>query len=264
MTADLPVMLVSGGTSGIGAATARRFVAEGARVLVSARGEGGEAFVRSLGPPHRFVPLDAGADREWTAMLAQEVGGPRLAAVLLNAGVTSASYGSPDVLEQLSRSDYDRVMGLNFRGVVNAIRALVPYMTDSGRSSIVVTSSTSAFRPNPMDPFYTASKFAGLGLVQAVASSLYEQYGIVLTAVCPGSTDTAAIPEAAKVRMPDGTIVSRNTGNVIQSSERVADVIWDLVAVGEPGETRVVEAGASPSRLLPAAPSAQPLNLRFS
>ncbi|MGU3436457.1 SDR family oxidoreductase [Actinomycetes bacterium M1A6_2h] len=248
--------LVSGGTSGIGAATAVRFAAEGADVLVSSRNASrGEQFAHSLGGRCRFVSHDAAANSaDWTAMLDEEVGERSLAAVLLNAGVNSEAYGSTEVLQLLSQSDYDRVLGLNFRGVVNAVRALVPFMSGDERSSIVVMSSTSGFRPNPMDPFYTASKFAGLGLVQALGPALYEQHGIVLTAVCPGSTDTAAIPDDAKVRQPDGTTISRTTGNVIQPSVRVADVIWDLVTNGNPGDVRVVEAGASPALLSPAAP----------
>jgi NAD(P)-dependent dehydrogenase (short-subunit alcohol dehydrogenase family) len=211
------VVLVTGGASGIGRATATRFAAEGARVCVVDRDdEAGAGVAADL--DGTFVRADVGDAGETDAAFARclEAYG-RLDVAFLNAGVTT---GVIDIME-LTDEAYRRIMRVNVDGVVFGMRASARAMRERG-GAIVATASLAGLMDLASDPIYTLTKHAVIGLVRAVAPNL-APLGITVNAVCPGMTDTnilgaetrAAFRAAEFPLIPPGQIADAVLGAVI-------------------------------------------------
>lgn len=184
---DGAVALVTGGASGIGAATAARLAEEGARVVVAdIQAEAGAKVAAEVGG--RFVALDVGDATAWATVvdgIVAEEG--RLDVAHLNAGIMT---GEGDV-RALTDEQLERVLGVNVRGVVYGARAAARAMTATG-GGIVVTASVAGLIGWAADPVYTLSKHAVVGLVRALDPQL-AALGISVNAVCPGIVDTNII-----------------------------------------------------------------------
>jgi NAD(P)-dependent dehydrogenase (short-subunit alcohol dehydrogenase family) len=180
------VALVTGGASGIGAATAARLADEGARVVVADRQvEAGEKVAADIGG--RFVALDVADSAAWATVIDEVlVTEGRLDIAHLNAGVMT---GEGDV-RVLTDEQLDRVLGVNVRGVVYGARAAARAMTGGG--GIVATASVAGLIGWSPDPVYTLSKHAVVGLVRALDPQL-AALDISVNAVCPGIVDTAML-----------------------------------------------------------------------
>jgi NAD(P)-dependent dehydrogenase (short-subunit alcohol dehydrogenase family) len=158
--------LVTGGASGIGAATVRLLEAEGAEV---------QALDLSTG-------FDVSDPAAW-----ESVGPVEFA--YLNAGVTTGETEIASVTE----AQYRRILGANVDGVVYGVRRLAQVMEPG--SAIVATASLAGIVPTPGDPLYSLTKHAVVGFVRSVAPQL-EEKGIRINAVCPGIADTPLIGDA--------------------------------------------------------------------
>ncbi|MBO0874386.1 MAG: glucose 1-dehydrogenase, partial [Pseudonocardia sp.] len=180
--------LVTGGSRGQGAAAARRFVAEGARVAVAdVRDEEGKALANELGDAARYLHLDVTSEDDWAAALPP---GDTLDVLVNNAGVLH--FG---LLADTALADYQRVIGVNQVGTFLGMRAAVPAMRAAGGGSIVNVSSVEGLAAAPLLTAYTASKFAIRGMTKVAAVEL-GQYGIRVNSVHPGMIDTDMIKEA--------------------------------------------------------------------
>ncbi|MFI2378750.1 SDR family NAD(P)-dependent oxidoreductase [Streptomyces sp. NPDC018964] len=187
------VALVTGGSRGIGAATALRLAREGADVAVTyVNGEeaAGEVVRAVEASGRRAVALraDAGDPEEAAGAVnaaARELG--RLDVLVNNAGV-----GVLGPVETLSRADVDRVLAVNVRGVFLASRAAVALMPRGGRIVTVGTCMTQRV-PGPGGTLYAMSKSALVGLTKALARELGER-GITANIVHPGPIDTDMNP----------------------------------------------------------------------
>lgn len=180
------VALITGGGSGIGAATARRLAARGMRiVLVDRDGARGAAVAAELDA--RFVCADVGslADNERAVRAAVEEFG-RLDVVLLNAGVPGRCG-----LADFTPLSYRDTMQTNVDGVVYGLFACLPQLRGQGGGSVVVTASLAGITGSP-DVFYAASKHAVIGLVRSAAPQLAAD-GVKINALCPGLVDTPII-----------------------------------------------------------------------
>jgi NAD(P)-dependent dehydrogenase (short-subunit alcohol dehydrogenase family) len=187
------VAIVTGGASGIGAATVARLAHEGATVVVADIQEPlGVEVAEAAGG--RFAPLDVADPAAWSALVAgvlEHEG--HLDVVHLNAGVMT---GEGDV-RSLTDAQVDRVLDVNVRGVLNGIRAVAPAMAGGG--AIVATASVAGLIGWSGDPVYTLSKHAVVGLVRALDPQL-AALDISVNAVCPGIVDTAMLgPEMKEV-----------------------------------------------------------------
>jgi 3alpha(or 20beta)-hydroxysteroid dehydrogenase len=183
--------LVTGAARGQGAATARRFVAEGARVVIAdVRDEEGKALADELGSEYggaaRYLRLDVTREDDWAAALPV---GETLDVLVNNAGVLH--FG---LLADTSLADYQRVIGVNQVGTFLGMRAAVPAMREAG-GSIVNVSSVEGLAAAPLLTAYTASKFAIRGMTKVAAVEL-GQYGIRVNSVHPGMIDTDMIKDA--------------------------------------------------------------------
>ncbi len=178
------VVLITGGSSGIGAACGIAFAREGARVVLAARHEGklAEAIkaVEAEGGAALAIPCDV-SDRasldEAVARAVERFG--RLDVVLANAG-----FGVNGPLTKLSTDDYRRQFDTNVFGVIDTVYAALPHLIASkGRLGIV--SSVLGKIPRPNMSAYCASKFALCGFSEAIAYELADQ-GVSVTCINPG------------------------------------------------------------------------------
>ena len=176
------VAIVTGAAQGTGAAIARRFVAEGARVIVGdIRVEQGEALARELGADADFLELDVSQESHWTRAVAQaekRFGGVDIlinnAAVLVLAG-----------LEETTLSDYERLVRVNQIGPFLGIRTVVPGMKRRGGGSIVNIGSTDGVFPGDQGLIaYGATKWALRGMTKIAAVEL-GRHGIRVNIVNP-------------------------------------------------------------------------------
>ena len=220
------VAVVTGGASGIGLATARRFGAEGAEVVVADIAvEAGQKAAEEVGG--RFRQLDVSKPSSWEALLALE---PQIDIAHLNAGVVTGSF---DGFDSLTDDQYSRIMGVNVDGVVNGFRALPPVMAAKG-GSIVVTASIAGIIPFPQDPIYTMTKHAVLGLARSLAPLLAPR-GIRVNAVCPGITETPLLGEAINLL--------RNAGFPVVDPKDVASAVLEAATSTDYGQAWVVQPG---------------------
>jgi NAD(P)-dependent dehydrogenase (short-subunit alcohol dehydrogenase family) len=215
------VALITGGAKGIGEAAARAFSAEGAAVLIADIDEpAGQALAAEL-PRAAFVRTDvtrmADAERAVRSAI-EQFGG--LDALFSNAGIQT--YGT---IETITDEDYERGMGVNFKGHVCMCKYAVPALQARGGGAIVCTSSVQGLATQQTVPIYAASKAATLTLVKGISMD-HAHEGIRINAVLPGSVDTPLLRNAARELTPDdvdGTIAKWGTmhpiGRVIRAEE---------------------------------------------
>lgn len=212
------VALITGASSGIGAAAARHFADEGAAVvLVARRAELVEEVaerIRKDGGRAVAVPGDVTrrADMEHAVAVAVARFG-RLDCAFNNAGYASAGT----VLHELPDDVFDRTMDVNLRGVWNCLRAQIPAMLPGGAGSVVNTSSVAGVRATSASAPYVAAKHAVIGLTRAAAAE-YGEHGIRVNALVVGSTDTEMMDGVLSV---SPSVVCGFGGKAIQ--QRLAD-----------------------------------------
>ena len=218
--------VVTGGASGIGLATARRFAIEGADVVIADIAvDAGEKAAADIGA--RFRQLDVSDSASWNQLLDDE---PKIDVAHLNAGVVTGTF---DGFDSLTDDQYRRIMGVNVDGVVNGFRALPAVMGADG-GSIVVTASIAGIIPFPQDPIYTMTKHAVLGLARSLAPILGRQ-GIRVNAVCPGITDTPLLGESVGLL--------RGAGFPLVEADDVAAAVLEAATTQDSGQAWVVQPG---------------------
>jgi NAD(P)-dependent dehydrogenase (short-subunit alcohol dehydrogenase family) len=183
------VAVVTGATSGFGAAIARLFASEGAKLVLHGRREAaGEDLVNELrerGADACFVAGDVAEARaaETLADTAREKYG-RIDALVLNAGIATPGEGP---FWEVPLADYELIFGTNVQGVWLCARACVPLIPSGG--AIVVMASMSSFVVYPGESIYSASKGAVLQLARGMAGDLASR-NVRVNALCPGICDT--------------------------------------------------------------------------
>jgi NAD(P)-dependent dehydrogenase (short-subunit alcohol dehydrogenase family) len=182
------VALVTGGTSGIGKATAIEFARAGAKVVLTGRREkeGAQvvAEIKKLGGDAAFVRADVAKDADVKRMIdftVEKFG--RLDIAFNNAGVEGKG-----LLDQANEAEYKRVFDINVWGVLNSMRHEIPVMLKNGGGAIVNTSSV-AGHVGLGQVIYNASKHAVEGLTKSVALEFAKQ-NIRINAVAPGAIAT--------------------------------------------------------------------------
>jgi 3alpha(or 20beta)-hydroxysteroid dehydrogenase len=180
------VAIVTGASRGMGAEIARRFAAEGARVVVAdVLDDAGRAVAGDLGSASRYVHLDVTREGDWEDGVKAAVAAfGRLDVLVNNAGVVRTS-----ALAETSLEDYRAVTEVNQTGVFLGMRAVVGAMTRAGGGSIVNLSSIDGIVGMPHVIAYVASKFAVRGMTKAAALELAPR-GIRVNSIHPGYIET--------------------------------------------------------------------------
>ncbi|MFC4426105.1 SDR family oxidoreductase [Deinococcus navajonensis] len=186
------VAFITGGASGIGAGTARRFAQEGAAIILAdVQDEDGRALqdeLREQGARALYVHCDvseADSVRQAIESGVSEFG--RLDIVFANAGIN----GVWTPIEELHPEEWDRTLNINLRGTYLTVHYAVPHLKKAGGGSILITSSVNGTRTfsNPGASAYSSSKAGQVAFMKMMALEL-GRHNIRCNAVCPGAIHT--------------------------------------------------------------------------
>ncbi len=201
------VVLISGAAQGIGAAAARRFAAEGARLLlIDLHADALRELAAEL--PQARVQAGSVAERGvWDAAVADALAAwGRVDVLINNAGITRDAR-----FEQMSVENFDLVIDINLRGVFHGGQAVLPAMLAQGKGAIINTSSVVGLHGNYGQTNYAAAKAGVIGMTKTWARELGPK-GIRVNAVAPGfiaTPMTAAVPQKVAEKMVAGIPLQR-------------------------------------------------------
>ena len=183
MRLENKVAIISGGSRGMGAFEAALFVQEGAKVIIGdVRDEEGRDLAKHIGSNAVYMHLDVTSERDWAAVVKEATDRyGKLDILVNNAGVSARG-----TIEETSVDDWDRVMGINAKGVFLGTREAIPEMRKSGGGSIInISSQLGLVGMAESSPQYQSSK----GAVRIFTKSAAIQYapeGIRVNSVHPG------------------------------------------------------------------------------
>jgi NAD(P)-dependent dehydrogenase (short-subunit alcohol dehydrogenase family) len=185
---DNKIAIVTGGSSGIGEATVRKFVAEGAKVIIAdIQAEKAEALARELGPVSAAIAVDVCVEADIRNMIEaaqQNFGG--LDILFNNAGFGGVSG---DIADTDMGEPYDRTVDAMLKGVIMGMKHAAPIMKAQKSGAIISTASVAGLQAGYGPHVYSAVKAAVVNLTRSVSQEL-GQHNVRVNAVCPGGTAT--------------------------------------------------------------------------
>ena len=208
------VALVTGGSSGIGAAVARRLHDEGARVAsLDLDAEAPNGVLSLTGDVARSADVEAAVARVHGEL------GP-IDVLVCSAGVPGASLPTVDVTDE----EWRRVMGINADGVFYSNRAVIPSMVERGYGRIVNVASIAGKEGNPMAGAYSASKAAVIAMTKAIGKDL-ARTGVIVNCVAPAVIETPILEGITEEHI--GYMVERiPMGRMGEPEEVAALICW--------------------------------------
>ena len=227
------VVLITGASSGIGEATARLLAANGAKVVLGARRtdrlQRVATEIRERGGIAEYRSLDV-ANRDdvnaFVAFAVKQFG--RVDVIFNNAGVMPVSP-----MNALKTDEWDRIIDVNIRGVLNGIAAVLPLMEAQGSGHIINTASTGAHAVGAQYGVYCASKYA----VRAITEGLRQEMTTVrVTLISPGVTESEL---GADITVDSTAAAVKQLRTVALSSDAIARAV--LYAISQPADVDVNE-----------------------
>ena len=225
---DGKVVLVTGGGTGIGRATAIAFAREGAKVVIGNRNsEAGESVVKTItdsGGEATFLRTDVSLEEDIRALVEHAVTTyGRLDAAFNNAGIGGLS----GPLAEQTSENYDQIMGINVKGLWMSMKYEIEAMLRSGGGAIVNNSSVGGLVGFAGAGIYSASKHAVMGLTKSGALE-YSAHGIRINAVNPAVIRTPMAEAMAKTRKveTDDFAKFHPIGRIGEPEEVAEAVLW--------------------------------------
>ena len=208
------VALVTGGASGIGAAVARRLVAEGAQVAsLDLEAADTDGVLALAGDVSRSADVEAAVSRAESEL------GP-IDVLVCSAGVPGQSLPSMEISDE----EWRRVLGINADGVFYCNRAVAPGMVERGYGRIVNLASIAGKEGNPMAAAYSASKAAVIGMTKAIGKDL-ARTGVLVNCVAPAVIETPIL-EGVSQQHIDYMVERIPMGRMGSADEVAALICW--------------------------------------
>ena len=188
---DMQVALISGGTSGIGMATAELLLKQGRCVVINGRhekdGQRAALKLRRFSSKVRFVAGDVSKVDDCKRIVKQTVDmfGD------ISALVTAAGYYEEELLVDVTEQSFDEMFGTNVKGTVFLCQAALPYIRNT-KGSIVTVSSDAGLQGNVACSVYGASKGAVVSCTKSLSLEM-APHGVRVNCVCPGDVDTSLV-----------------------------------------------------------------------
>lgn len=216
------VVIVTGGSSGIGKALALSFAKLGAKVVITGRNknrldEVGQELDQ-LNTPNLCLQLDAASEADNKRMVAETINTfGQLDILINNAGISMRA-----LFEEIELDVFQKVMDINFYGTLYATKYALPHILES-KGSIVGISSINGYRGTPARTAYTASKYAMNGFFESLRTEVMHR-GVHVLVACPGFTGTN-IRNAALTADGSSQGASPRDEGKMMTAEEVADGI---------------------------------------
>lgn len=218
------VVIVTGGTRGMGEAEVRGLVAEGANLVFGGRDEqAGGRIAGELGDKAVYIPMDVSVESDWERVVATAL--ERFGAVhglVNNAGVQAASP-----IARIRQEDIDRLYRINQLGPILGIKHVIAPMRAAGGGSIVNIGSPAGVKGLPMLTAYAASKAALHGVTRSVAVELAPE-NIRVNIVVPGFFDTQILSEVSQGQGPELAKRYVPMKRIAQPEEMVGTIVYLL------------------------------------
>ena len=205
------VAIITGGANGIGLSACKKFVAEGAKVIMAdfdeQSGNIQVNLLRKLGHEITFLKVDVTDRASVDLLVAYTLKTYGTIDILINnAGITRDT-----MLLKMEPSDFQRVLDVNINGVFNCTQAVVPHFMEKSSGKIINTSSVTGVYGNVGQTNYAASKAAVIGMTKSWAKE-FGRKGIQVNAVAPGFISTSMvekIPQAMLEKMASAVSLQR-------------------------------------------------------
>jgi 3-oxoacyl-[acyl-carrier protein] reductase len=217
------VALITGGAAGIGKATAQRFAAEGARVVICDLNEAaGNETLKSLGSEASFYKVNV-VDRQAVQQWVEDVTAKyrQIDVLVNNAGILRDSqlvkFKEGQLVSQMTEVDFDLVIAVNLKGTFNCAQAVTPFMIQQGGGVILNASSVVGLDGNFGQTNYVATKAGVIGMTKVWAREL-GKYGIRVNAVAPGFTMTEILSTMPE-KVIDGMVSKTPLGRMGQPED---------------------------------------------
>ena len=221
MQLDEKVALVTGAASGFGEGIARRYAAEGARVVVAdLNDQTGRKVAEEIGGA--YVHADVSDRNDVRAMIGTAVERyGRLDVMVNNAGVTHVNRPMLEVGEK----EFDRIFDVNVKAIYLAAMEVVPLMRGQGGGCIINTASTAGLRPRPGLTWYNASKGAVITMTKSMAAELGPD-NIRVNALCPVAGDTPLLPSFLGANTREAFEATVPLGRLSTSEDVAKAALW--------------------------------------
>jgi NAD(P)-dependent dehydrogenase (short-subunit alcohol dehydrogenase family) len=212
------VAIITGGASGIGEATVRRFVAEGARVVIAdIQDQRGRQIAESLGANASYRHVDVGAESDVRGAIAFAVEKFGRLDILFN----NAGFGGPGgPVETLETDGWDTTMAVLLRGPFLGMKHAAPIMKRQGAGSIISTASVAGLVTGFGSHIYSAAKAALVHLTRSVATELGES-GVRVNCICPGGIATPIFGRAVGLDAEKADASVSMMRNLLQTAQPI-------------------------------------------
>ena len=226
------VVVITGASSGMGAATARKLIRLGAKVVLGARREEQlKALVKELGGNAIYVKTDVSKKADVDNLILQAIAAfGKIDVLWNNAGIMPVSFFDEGKLEE-----WERMIDINIKGVLYGIHAILPHMLERGSGHIIATGSTAGLKTHVASGVYSGTKFA----VGAIMETLREELAgkIKVTTISPGAVATELGHDITSAK------VFEMFGGLMDLPKLHADAIADAVvyAISQPGNIGINE-----------------------
>jgi 2-hydroxycyclohexanecarboxyl-CoA dehydrogenase len=219
------IALVTGGASGIGAATCRRLAAEGARVAVTDLNlEGAQSIAEEIsGQPYELNVADTGSVRAGVSAVESDLGP-------VDILVNNAGYDEFGFFVNTDEDMWNRIVAVNLIGVISCTHAVLPGMQERRSGRIVNIASEAGRVGSPGSSVYSGAKGGVIGFSKAIAAEA-ARYDVTCNAICPGPIETPLLMAAHMLgdlgdRLVKGMVSKTALGRLGQPDEAAASVAF--------------------------------------